>query len=127
MEVIQLAGYTEDEKLQIAKRYLVPRQIERNGLKKSWIAFGDTALRAIIADYTREAGVRELEREIGAVCRKVALRGGRGTDRRSRRRRRSAPEVVRELLGRARVHAEAKRRTAAPGRGDRAGLDAGRR
>ena len=72
MEIIQLAGYTEDEKLQIAKRYLVPRQIERNGLKKSWIAFGDKALRRIISDYTREAGVRGLEREIGTVCRKVA-------------------------------------------------------
>src|SRR5436190_4445029 len=72
MEVIALAGYTEEEKLEIAKRYLVPRQIERNGLKKSWIAFGDRALRTIVADYTREAGVRDLEREIGAVCRKVA-------------------------------------------------------
>src|SRR6185369_14548339 len=72
MEVIQLAGYTEDEKLQIAKRYLVPRQIERNGLRKSWLSIGDKALRRVIADYTREAGVRQLEREIGAICRKVA-------------------------------------------------------
>jgi ATP-dependent Lon protease len=56
MEVIPLSGYTEDEKLQIAKRYLVPRQIERNGLKKSWISIGDKALRRVIADYTREAG-----------------------------------------------------------------------
>ena len=72
MEVIELAGYTEEEKLEIAKRYLVPRQIERNGLRKSWISFTDAALRAIISDYTREAGVRNLEREIGTVCRKVA-------------------------------------------------------
>src|SRR5436853_3218411 len=72
MEVIALAGYTEEEKLEIAKRYLVPRQIERNGLRKSWIAFSDRALRTIVRDYTREAGVRNLEREIGAVCRKVA-------------------------------------------------------
>ena len=78
MEVIQLAGYTEEEKLQIAKRYLVPRQIERNGLKKSQIAFTDTGLRAIISDYTREAGVRNLEREIGAVCRKVARQVAEG-------------------------------------------------
>ena len=72
MEIIQLAGYTEEEKLEIAKRYLVPRQIERNGLKKSWISFSDAALRTVIRDYTREAGVRNLEREIGTVCRKVA-------------------------------------------------------
>ena len=72
MEVIQLAGYTTDEKLHIAKRYLVPRQIEENGLKASQIEFTDSALRAIIDEYTREAGVRNLEREIGTVCRKVA-------------------------------------------------------
>ncbi|MBV9310568.1 MAG: endopeptidase La, partial [Solirubrobacterales bacterium] len=72
MEVIQLAGYTEAEKLEIAKRYLVPRQIERNGLTRSRISFSDAGLRTIISDYTREAGVRQLEREIGSVCRKVA-------------------------------------------------------
>jgi ATP-dependent Lon protease len=79
MEVIQLAGYTEEEKLEIGRRYLVPRQIERSGLTKSKIAFSDAALRAIIRDYTREAGVRQLEREIGSVCRKVALEYARGT------------------------------------------------
>src|SRR5712672_1802539 len=67
MEVIALAGYTAEEKLQIAKRYLVPRQVERNGLTRGKIGFTDPALRAIIADYTREAGVRNLEREIGTV------------------------------------------------------------
>src|SRR3712207_2876624 len=69
MEVIPLAGYTEEEKLQIAKRYLVPRQIERNGLRKSQVGFSDTGLREIIASYTREAGVRNLEREIGKIGR----------------------------------------------------------
>ena len=64
MEIIQLAGYTEEEKLQIAKRYLVPRQVERSGVKKSQIGFTDTGLKAIIEEYTREAGVRSLEREI---------------------------------------------------------------
>src|SRR6185503_13846166 len=64
MEVIQLAGYTEEEKLEIARRYLAPRQIERSGLTKGKIAFSDPALRGIIRDYTREAGVRQLEREI---------------------------------------------------------------
>ena len=79
MEVIQLAGYTEEEKLEIAKRYLVPRQIERNGLRKSWISFSDRALRTIISDYTREAGVRNLEREIGNVLRNVAVRIAEGS------------------------------------------------
>ena len=91
MEIIELAGYTEEEKLQIAKRYLVPRQIERNGLKKSWIAIGDRALRRIIEQYTREAGVRGLEREIGTICRKVARQIAesgterQGVDQRGRR------------------------------------------
>src|SRR5204862_6234532 len=72
MEVIQLAGYTLDAKLHSAKRYLVPRQIEQNGLARSQISFTDAALRAIIEEYTREAGVRNREREVGTVCRKVA-------------------------------------------------------
>jgi ATP-dependent Lon protease len=112
MEVIQLAGYTEEEKLQIAKRYLVPRQIERNGLKRSQIAFTDTGLKAIIADYTREAGVRNLEREIGSVTRKIARRVAEGTL--ERRMSVSAPKV-RELLGRPRFQADVRRRTSEPG------------
>ena len=79
MEIIQLAGYTEEEKLQIAKRYLVPRQIDRSGLKRSQIAFTDAGLKTIIGDYTREAGVRGLEREIASACRKVALSVAEGT------------------------------------------------
>jgi ATP-dependent Lon protease len=115
MEIIQLAGYTEDEKLQIAKRYLVPRQIERNGLKKSWISFGDKALRRIISDYTREAGVRGLEREIGTICRKVARTVAEANGSTKPTKTTVSPEKVRELLGRAKVHAEAKRRTQTPG------------
>jgi ATP-dependent Lon protease len=112
MEVIQLAGYTEEEKLEIGRRYLVPRQIERSGLTKSKIAFSDAALRAIIRDYTREAGVRQLEREIGSVCRKVALEYARGT----RTRKLTVSEKrVRELLGRPRFHAEVRRRDSGPG------------
>jgi ATP-dependent Lon protease len=114
MEVIQLAGYTEEEKLEIAKRYLVPRQIERNGLRKSWISFSDRALRTIIADYTREAGVRNLEREIGTVCRKVAREVAEGNGVRPARRSISEPRV-RELLGRQRFFSEARRRTSQPG------------
>jgi ATP-dependent Lon protease len=118
MEIIQLSGYTEDEKLQIAKRYLVPRQIERNGLKKSWIAIGDRALRRVISDYTREAGVRGLEREIGTICRKVArevAETANGAGPATPKKTTVTPEKVRELLGRPRVHAETRRRTAAPG------------
>jgi ATP-dependent Lon protease len=112
MEVIQLAGYTEEEKLQIARRYLVPRQIERNGLKRSQLSFSDTGLRTIIEQYTREAGVRGLEREIGSVCRKVARAVAEG--RHERRLTVTAPRV-RELLGRPRFIPETRRRTREPG------------
>jgi ATP-dependent Lon protease len=112
MEVIQLAGYTEAEKLEIAKRYLVPRQIERNGLTRSRISFSDTALKAIISDYTREAGVRQLEREIGSVCRKVARQVAEGA---VKRRVTITEPRVRELLGKRRFFSETRRRTARPG------------
>ena len=72
MEVIQLPGYTNLEKLEIAKRYLVPRQIEENGLPPGALRFSEAGLKRLISGYTREAGVRELERKIGGVCRKVA-------------------------------------------------------
>jgi ATP-dependent Lon protease len=72
MEIIQLSGYTELEKLQIAKRYLVPKQRKANGLRDSQAQINDAALRSIIVDYTREAGVRNLEREIGTTFRKIA-------------------------------------------------------
>jgi ATP-dependent Lon protease len=78
MEVIQLAGYTNLEKLQIAKRYLLPRQIEENGLKPGQMRLTDAGLMKVIEDHTREAGVRNLEREIGAVCRKVATDVAKG-------------------------------------------------
>lgn len=72
MEVIQIAGYTEEEKLGIAERYLVPKQMKEHGLKESWLHFSPEALRGIIRGYTREAGVRNLERSLATVCRKVA-------------------------------------------------------
>jgi len=78
METIQLPGYTNLEKLQIAKRYLVPRQIEENGLSRRKIHFTDSGIMHIIEDHTREAGVRELERKIGSVCRKAARKVARG-------------------------------------------------
>ena len=82
MEVIQLAGYTNLEKLQIAKRYLMPRQIEANGLTGKYIRFTDAGMMRIVEDHTREAGVRNLEREIGSVCRKVATDVAKGKKKR---------------------------------------------
>src|SRR5438132_13377007 len=79
MELIDLPGYTEREKLEIGKRYLLPRQLSENGLKPEQVSWDEEALRLIITDYTHEAGVRELERQIGAVCRTVAARVARGT------------------------------------------------
>jgi ATP-dependent Lon protease len=112
MEVIQLAGYTEEEKLEIGKRYLVPRQIERNGLTFGKIEFTDDALRLLIEGYTREAGVRNLEREIGAVCRKVAREYAEGTRKRKRTVR---AKQVTEYLGRRRFLSDVGRRTDHPG------------
>ena len=112
MEVIQLAGYTLDEKLHIARRYLVGRQISENGLKPSQISFSDAALRAIIEEYTREAGVRNLEREIGTVCRKLAREFAEG---RAKSKVTVSAKRVRELLGKRRVFSESRRRTKAPG------------
>jgi ATP-dependent Lon protease len=114
MELIQLAGYTLDEKVHIAKRYLVPRQIEQNGLKGAGVSFTDAALRAIAEEYTREAGVRQLEREIGTVCRKLAREIAESNGRRGGRVSVSAKRA-RELLGRRRVFAESRRRTQDPG------------
>jgi ATP-dependent Lon protease len=112
MEVIELAGYTEAEKLEIAKRYLVPRQIEENGLGRSKIEFTEDALREIIDGYTREAGVRNLERQIGAVCRKVAREFAEGT-RRSKRTVRG--KTVAEILRKRRFQPDLARRTGEPG------------
>jgi len=81
MEVINLSGYTEEEKLEIARRYLVPRQMKENGLKAKHISFDDESIIEIIAKYTREAGLRNLEREIGTVCRKVARKVAEGNSR----------------------------------------------
>ncbi|HET8823126.1 MAG TPA: endopeptidase La [Thermoleophilaceae bacterium] len=112
METIELSGYTHEEKREIAKRYLVPRQMERNGLGKSKIEITKPALDRIIDGYTREAGVRSLEREIGSVCRKVAREFAEGS-RRSKRTIR--PDTVTQLLGRPRFEGEVKRRTSEPG------------
>ena len=86
MEIISLPGYTANEKLQIARRYLVPRQLEANGLKPDQVKIDDEALSTIIQHYTREAGVRSLEREIGRVLRQAAMRVAEGRGVRSQSR-----------------------------------------
>jgi ATP-dependent Lon protease len=111
MEIIQLAGYTELEKLQIAKRYLVKKQRTANGLKETQVQISDTALRAIINDYTREAGVRNLEREIGTVFRKVA----RKIAEYARFKARVKPENLVDYLSRPRFFNEVKKRVASVG------------
>jgi ATP-dependent Lon protease len=112
METIELAGYTLDEKKHIARQYLVGRQIAANGLKPSQIEVTDAALTAIIEEYTREAGVRNLERQIGTICRKVAREVAEG---RAKGKVRISGKKARELLGRRRVFAEQRRRTKVPG------------
>jgi ATP-dependent Lon protease len=111
MEVIQLAGYTIAEKLQIAERYLVPRQLEANGLKLEQCAMTEDALRSIIKDYTREAGVRNLEREIGSVLRNVAVRIAEGAIERATI---DAVDIA-PILGPRRFEAELAQRTSVPG------------
>jgi ATP-dependent Lon protease len=112
MEVIQLAGYTVEEKLHIAKRYLVPRQLSANGLRASQIEFAEPALRAIVEEYTREAGVRNLEREIGSVCRKIARDVA---EEKVNSKVRVSAKRARELLGKRRFFSETRRRTKDPG------------
>jgi len=111
MEVIDLPGYVEDEKFEIARRYLVTRQIEANGLKAEQGEIDDAALRSIIRDYTREAGVRQLEREIGGVLRSVAMRIAEGTAQHVR----IGPEDLTEILGPPRFEGEVAMRTSIPG------------
>jgi ATP-dependent Lon protease len=114
METIELAGYTLEEKRHIARNYLVGRQIKANGLKPSQIEITDAALTAIIEEYTREAGVRNLERQIGTVCRKVARQVAEANGK-PKGKVRISGKKARELLGRRRVFAEQRRRTKVPG------------
>ncbi|HVP42669.1 MAG TPA: endopeptidase La [Terriglobales bacterium] len=95
MEIIELQGYTENEKVHIANNYLVPRQIEENGLTKEQIEFPEAAIRHIIRHYTREAGVRNVEREIGTICRKQARRIAEGKTEKLV----VTPESIKEMLG----------------------------
>jgi ATP-dependent Lon protease len=112
MEVIRFDGYTVEEKVAIARGYLWPRQRERNGLREDEVAVGDDVLRLVVSEYTREAGVRQLERELGTVLRKTATKIASGAVQ--------APvevdvDAVREALGRQKFFQEAAIRTAVPG------------
>ncbi len=114
MEVIRISGYTEREKMAIARGYLIPRQIRENGLKAEEIAFQEEALIRVIREYTREAGVRNLEREIGQICRKVAVRVASGEVERLE----VTPDLVTEFLGKPRyrgMEEEIADRTSIPG------------
>lgn len=111
MEILSLSGYTEEQKLHIARNYLLPKQIEANGLNKDELTVEDGALKRLARDYTREAGVRNLEREIGSLCRKIAKQVAEG---------KATPinisaEDVTEHLGRARFQEEAAERIDRPG------------
>jgi len=112
MEIVRLDGYTEDEKVKIAREHLLPRQLQRNGLSNEEVELSDAALRGIVGDYTREAGVRNLEREIGKLLRKVATRIDS---------KKAEPPVkvevsdLREYLGRSKFEFEAAERTEVPG------------
>jgi ATP-dependent Lon protease len=112
MEVIRFDGYTADEKTAIARGYLWPRQVERNGLRDDEVSVSDETIQVVVSEYTREAGVRQLERELGTILRKTATRIAAGQV--------EAPvevdvEVVRDALGRQKFFQEAADRTAVPG------------
>ncbi len=111
MEILTLPGYTEAEKLGIARRFLIPKQLAAHGLRPDELEYSDEALHVTIQDYTREAGVRNLEREIASVVRKAAKAIAEGTTQRVL----VTPEVVREYLGRPKFFAEAAERIDRPG------------
>jgi ATP-dependent Lon protease len=111
MEIIQLDGYTEYEKVKIAEGHLVPRQIKANGLRPDEIAFTEESLRKIVQDYTREAGVRNLERQIGSVCRKSAVKIAAGEIEHVE----VTPEIVREYLKKEKFESETSESIEIPG------------
>jgi len=120
MEILQLSGYTEQEKLSIAQGYLVPRQIKENGLRPGEVSFADEAILQLMRDFTREAGVRNLEREIGSICRKIVTRALEQKPDRADRKDWQLPVRVQagmlaDLLGKPKFYAEVAERTSTPG------------
>jgi ATP-dependent Lon protease len=111
MEILELDGYTEDEKVRIAQQYLLPRQIRENSLRSEEISFAEDAIRALIRDYTREAGVRNLERQIGTICRKVVTKVAEQEGVSVR----VEAEDLSQYLGNPRFYFEAAERTELPG------------
>jgi ATP-dependent Lon protease len=111
MEILELDGYTAEEKVRIAQEYLLPRQIRENSLRREEISISDQAMHAIVRDYTREAGVRNLEREIGTICRKVATRVAEEADVSIQ----VEADDLGEFLGKPRFYFEAADRTEIPG------------
>ncbi len=123
MDVIELSGYTEQEKLGIAKRYLLPKQLELHGLQRSQLTLSDKMLRSVIREYTREAGVRNLERRLADVCRKAATQVAKGGAQKIR----VDDELLREWLGVRRFSGDVRKRTSDPGRRHRSGVHHGGR
>jgi ATP-dependent Lon protease len=111
MDVIALSGYTEEEKLGIAKRYLLPKQLEANGLRRSQLTIPERVLRSVIREYTREAGVRNLERRIADLCRKAATQIAKGQAERVK----VDEPLLREWLGARRFSGDVRKRTSDPG------------
>ncbi|MBN1253921.1 MAG: endopeptidase La [Deltaproteobacteria bacterium] len=111
MEILILPGYTEHEKVAIAQQYLIPKQMKENGLEKKDLEFGETGITKIVSSYTKEAGVRNLERQIARVCRKVAFKKGQGLKTGDI----VTPESLREYLGPERYFPEVAMRTSRPG------------
>ena len=111
MEIVHLPGYTQEEKLEIARRYLVKRQLKDNGLAPEQLEITDAALAAIVRDYTREAGVRSLERQIGAVCRRIAVKIAEGELSKAR----IDESDLADILGPAKFENEVALRVAMPG------------
>jgi len=111
MEILTLDGYTEEEKIKIAQQYLIPRQIRENGLRPDEIEFTEGAIRRVVRDYTREAGVRNLERELGSICRKVATKIAEGATGSTV----VTEEDIPKYLGKPKYFSEVAERTAIPG------------
>jgi len=111
MEIIDVTGYTVKEKLLIAKKYTIPKQVAENGISRKQISFSDAAILRLIEDYTREAGLRSLERQIATVCRKIARKIAEGNGGVTK----VTPELVTTLLGPAKYYSDVAQRTGAPG------------
>jgi len=111
MEIIELSGYSEEEKVTIAKKYIVPKQVDAHGLSNKLIHFEDEAIRRVVADYTREAGLRNLERELATVCRKVARKHAEGNKSLTS----VVPETLADMLGPPKYFREVADRTGTPG------------